>query len=115
MNRARGFLMLDIVGGLLIVTVLTIALATAVGEHGRSMSRLADSREALRLAERAMVEIQRTGATRIRGPQTQVRIEGVPGEGPPAGWRWAKVAVQYRRGSAELVGLVPASAAEVRP
>lgn len=98
--------MLDIVVGLAIVAVLTIGLTVTVGEHHRAMSRLRDSGEALRLAERALAELQ-SSAKASTIEHATVKVEPIAVDGAPAGWRWVRVSVTLRRGAAELTGLAP--------
>ena len=111
----RGFLMLDVSVALVVVTILTVALAITMGHQRRAMTRLSDTRQAIRLAEQALAELQRSGATALGGEDIDLKL--VPAEGPdaPTGWRWMRVAVTYRRGAAELTGLIPASPEGGRP
>ena len=55
---ARGFFTTDAIVGLILVAALAAALAVAAGRQRRAVTRLADSREAIHLAERAMTSRQ---------------------------------------------------------
>jgi len=102
----RGFLMLDVVVGLAVVVALTIGLTVTLGEHHRALARLRDSASALRLAERALAELQ-SGQPLSAPEQATVRVEPVSQAAEAPGWRWVRVSVTLRRGGAELTGLVP--------
>jgi hypothetical protein len=58
MTRRRGFLTIDAVAGLILLTTLAVVLATAIGQRVRAANRLADSRTASRLAEAALFDLQ---------------------------------------------------------
>jgi len=103
---ARGFLMLDVVVGLTVVVALTIGLTVTVGEHHRALARLRDSAGALRLAERALAELQ-SGQPLSAPEQATVKVEPVTQAAETPGWRWVRISVALRRGGAELTGLVP--------
>ena len=110
-----GLIVMDVVIGIVIVTVLAAALTSLVYAQRRAITRLHDSREAMRLAERAMAELASAGEAKIAGPRTTVKFALVEAADPPAGWRWVKVQVTHGTGAAELTGLAPASAKGVRP
>ncbi len=58
MNIRRGFFFMDALAAILLLAVLMVVLLTTMGQRMRASSRLADSREASRVAEKAMLDLQ---------------------------------------------------------
>jgi hypothetical protein len=58
MTHRRGFFFMDAVAAILLLAVLMVVLLTTMGQRMRAGSRLADSREASRLAEKALLDLQ---------------------------------------------------------
>lgn len=113
--RHRGFLIMDVIGGLLILSVLVAVLATAVFQQQKAVRRLDDSLAAVAIAERALADLQTGQAPQAEDPQsTVIQVHPIKGVQAPPGRVWVRVAVSYRTGGTELTGIAPASAAEVR-
>jgi len=101
----RGFILMDTLIALFVIGATTAMLLGAVTMNHRGAQRLAEQRQAMRLAERVLTELQ-TGSE----PATNVARIVVLDDAAPQGYRWVRVEVPYRRGDVALVGL-----AEARP
>ena len=97
----RGFFVLDAVTGLLILAALAVALTAALVSHGRLGRRLADTRAAVRLAERALID------PALDPPAgTSVRFRRIGGG--PDDLIWVEAAATVDGRTAELAGLLSA-------
>ena len=115
MSRARrchrrGFFSTDALVGLLIVAALAAALAVGAGRARRAALRLADTREAMHLAERALVALQFDKAVPADAPDARIVVQTLP-DPAPAGQRWVEVSATVRDRSSSLIGLAPVEAA----
>ena len=108
-RRAQGFFTTDALVGLLIVAALAAALAVGAGQHRRATTRLADAREALHVAERALVALQCGKPVPPDADDARVVVQTLP-DVAPAGQRWVDVSVTVRERSSSLVGLAPVEA-----
>ena len=114
-KRARhhaGFLLADAVGALLILSVLTAALATVVHRQARALAKLADRRVAGELAERTLVNLQLGRSPAVPAEATaagtHIEFHAAKGGDPLAGRMWIVVRVERNGQAAEVVGLAPA-------
>jgi hypothetical protein len=105
----RGFFTTDALVGLFIVTALAAALAVAAGRQRRAVTRLADSREAVYLAERALVCLQSGRSIPSTAADERIGVTALSGAAP-AGQRWVRVTTTVRQSTCDLVGLVPGEA-----
>ena len=105
--RRRGFMVMDAVGGLILVAILATVLAVALNRQNRAQQKLADSRAAVRVAERVLAELQASAKPAMEEDQTRIAV--VPAEGAPdvRGLVWVEVRVACWGQHASLVGLVP--------
>ena len=88
--------------GLILVVALMAVMAAMVWRHNLAGHKLADSRAALRLAERTLAELHSGGpVAQARGVQVR-RLSA----GPVAGTHWVEVQAIVDGRSATLVGLV---------
>ena len=104
--KTRAFMMADVLTGLAIVASLAIVLAVAVGRERAAEQKLADSRAAIRVAERAMLSLQRRQELpKIDGVALTVRkaARGIA----PAGYQWITIDSVVRGRHATLCGLAP--------
>jgi hypothetical protein len=92
--------------GLILVAALASALAVAAGRQRRSITRLADSRAAVHLADRSMVALQTSRTLPEASADEQVAVVPLPDDAPP-GQQWVRVTATVRGRSFELVGIVP--------
>ncbi|MDH3585069.1 MAG: hypothetical protein OER86_12725 [Phycisphaerae bacterium] len=105
--RGAGFILLDAIGALILLTALVSALAASSYQQHRALAALDAGQAALRLAERTMTDLQhgRPPATRVGAGR--VRLVSLPQAAPVGGWRWVRVEVSYEGSGASLTGLVP--------
>jgi type II secretory pathway pseudopilin PulG len=96
----RGFLLMDTLIALFVVGATVAMLAAAVAIHHRGAIRLADKRQAMRVAEQVLIEL-RTGGE----PDATVAHITPLDDAAPIGCRWVRVQVPYARGEVRLVGL----------
>jgi type II secretory pathway pseudopilin PulG len=110
--RPYGFFTIDALIGLFIIAALASALAVAMGRQRQSVTRFGDSRAAVHLAERALLNLQRGRPLPPVDDQTAISVKNLdtPGTGSQV---WVEVSATVRGRTQNLIGLVPA--AEARP
>lgn len=115
-TRHHAFITLDVLGGLIIVIVLATALVIGVSHQTRALRVVRDSKAAVAIAERAIVDLQagHKPTTEAGGKEATITVEPLHAVEAPEGWVWTRVDVRYGHGGAELTGLVPQAAAEVK-
>ena len=107
----RGLFLADVVIGLALLTVVAVLFTVAVGRQRRAGQRLADHREATRLAEAALTSLQAGRAAAPQPPATDavVTVREVVDAAPSSpNTRWAEARVEYHGRTVTLVGPVPA-------
>lgn len=109
-HHRRGFMFMDAVAGLVLITALATALAMSVGRQNRGEQKLADMRTATRIAEQTLAELRLTGKNSAVDGETRLTIQRAEGGWQAEGQRWVEIRVRYRGQSAQLVGLAPSSA-----
>jgi len=104
-KHPRGYFLFDVLTGLAILLVMTSLLAVALKRHYAASEKLADSRSAVRLAERTLLAMQHHQPA----PLELAKIEITPRNDQPApqGFAWAHVQVSLANSKAELIGIVP--------
>ena len=111
----RGYIATDAIMAVAIVVILSTVLAVAVSRQRRGSERLADSREAIRLAEATLTAMQ-SGAPVPAAPAgmtVQVRpVDAQPELAAPSGSAWVEVVVTHDGRSRGLTGIVRADAAK---
>ena len=103
----RGFMLVETIGGLIIIIALTATLATALIRQHNAARKLSDTRAAMRLAEETMTALQlgQPPPTQEEGVVIEIAPLGAA-EGSP-NHAWARVHVTMRNGrGASLIGLV---------
>jgi hypothetical protein len=100
MNTRRGFFFFDALAAILLLTVLTAVLMTTMGQRMRAAARLADSREASRLAEKALLDLQQHRA--VDAVDAGVTVTPLPNA--EAGLQWTAVTATVNGRSVRLVG-----------
>jgi hypothetical protein len=98
-----AWVFLDILIGILLISIIGVALSTGATWHNRALSHLADSRAATRLAESALISLQ------FGQHPTDKTIHLVPLRQPTEipGTTWLEVTATINGRSASLTGLVP--------
>ena len=112
MRRHRfraGWFFLDTVMAIAIVAILLIVLTAAVTRQRKAADRLADSRDAMRLAEQTMTSLQ-SGRAVTQAPGGGIRVEKLDTPSDLPQCAWARVTVTRGNSSRELIGLVRADA-----
>jgi hypothetical protein len=109
-GQRRAFFAADLIIALgLTVTVGTL-LVVAVSRHNRGADRLAETREAVSLAENTMIALQ-TGQPIPHAAQGQkIQVQKLDTPSGVEGMAWATVKTVVNGRSATLTGLVRASA-----
>jgi hypothetical protein len=116
--KRRGLMVADVAAGFSILIVLAVAFAVALAGRDRAARKLANTRAATRLAERAMVELQSTKPLPAPADGERVEVQPVDGAPPATGKSWVQVRATVQGQMASLYGAVPAAAsahAEVHP
>ena len=109
-HLARGFILHDTVMGLILVSTLILVLASAGGYHVRGVRQLAQTRDALYVAEGTLANL-RAGLAPGGLPGAVTReIVALDTVSPVAGRCWVRVTAASHGRHATLIGLVPAAA-----
>jgi hypothetical protein len=101
MQVRRGLFVADAVAGLLIISVLGVALVTAVTRSTRAHDKLADSAMAAQLAQQALSFLQE-GKSLPR--DITVTVGALKVDAPP-GFQWVEVNAAHGGRHATLIGL----------
>ncbi len=113
MNRSRparaGYVWIDAVVGLGIVSSLSIVLVTTVSRQHTAELRLADARAALHLAEQTLLNVQHGQPAPLLAPDSRLQLIPVTGD-TPKGYGWVRVSATVHGLERSLVGIVPAAA-----
>jgi hypothetical protein len=103
----RGFLVADAVIGLILLTVVGLAVATVCRWQSHAAKQLADERAATRAAEYALIELHQGHPVPAQlGEPVVVRVEPASGGGAAmGGYQWVRVTATCDGRSVALVGL----------
>ena len=109
MRPRRGWILLEVIGSIFIITLLAGTLFLATRQDEKGLDRLSDSRAAARVAEGALTALQtgQSPAALDDGSHVSVRELSRPSDLPKM--KWVQVSVLVGREQADLVGLVPVS------
>lgn len=102
-KHKRGYLIIDAAFGLALIGALIALLAAGATQYQRSTKRMAQQRQALRLAEEALTRLQFDEAP---GPDTSLSINPDPPATLPDR-RWVTVTAHVGDATANLTGLAP--------
>lgn len=105
-SRQRGIMLLDVTVGLIIIGIVATLLATAISRQSLASQRLAEQRDATRLAEDALSRLQANQPLPNTTGQV-IEVRYLPDETPVNGNSWVEVKATIGRRSATLTGLVP--------
>lgn len=105
-----GFLTADALAALVLLVVAGSALLIALSRARSGSTRLADTREAVRLAEAALTDLQSGVAPPADTPDARVVLSPCPGGRPIRGHHWEQVRASVRGQTRILIGLVPDAA-----
>jgi hypothetical protein len=103
-TRRRGFFISDAILGLAILVMIATALAIAAGRQNTAARKLANSRSAARMAERALVAMQ--SRTPVEASPS-VKVERLADASPAKGYTWVQVTATVEGRRALLIGLAP--------
>jgi hypothetical protein len=105
MKRRRALVFADAVVGLALITVIAGLLAVAVNRHQAAMNQLANSRAASRLAQSALISLER-GRPLPNDPRLAMRVLPSPANGPPIeGTRWIEIRATVNGQTEQFVAL----------
>jgi type II secretory pathway pseudopilin PulG len=107
MRRRRGWVFMDVVMALILISLIAMMLAIAAGWNRRALDHLSDSRAAARLAESSLISLQSGQAPASGAPITFRKLSAsteIPGHA------WVEVDAAVKKHHATLVGLVPQAA-----
>ena len=102
----RGFMLMDVIVGLIVVAVLTVTLGVAVTKQRRASDRLGDSRESARLAEQTLTALQTAVPPPAAPEGATVSVRRDEATKAPDGCMWAVVTVTQNGRSVDLCGIV---------
>ena len=99
----KAFLTIDVLAGLIMLSVLAVILSVGFTQRFRSAARLSNAREAARLAENALLDLRQNPAAKPASPD--VVVTPLP-EGESQPLRWVTVRATVHGRSVSLVGVV---------
>ncbi|HEX4055649.1 MAG TPA: type II secretion system protein [Tepidisphaeraceae bacterium] len=105
MRIRRGFVFIDVLMGMIIVSILGAILGGAAAMHQRSLKHLDATRAASHLAESALLSMQ-SGQPPRAAEKKSLAIHELSSADVP-GMSWVEVRATVHGRSASLVGLVP--------
>ena len=109
MRARNGWVFLDVVMGIILVSFIAAILGAAADFHQRALRHLADSRAAVRLAESALLSMQ-SGQTPPSYGDASLTFHRLSGSSDSPGKTWVRVEAAVGGRRASLVGLVPQNA-----
>ncbi|MHC4996554.1 MAG: hypothetical protein ACYTGQ_16025 [Planctomycetota bacterium] len=104
-KHPNAFVFIDTVTALVLAIFLTVMTTHSFLQQRQLQTRLADQRQAARIAERVLVDLQLGQTTLEADPDTRIGLERLEGGYRPDGRRWVRVTVEYREQEASLTGL----------
>jgi hypothetical protein len=110
MRARNGWVFLDVVMGIILVSLIAAILGAAADFHQRALRHLADSRAAARLAESALLSMQ-SGQTPPSYNDASLAFHRLSvSSDSPGNKTWVRVEAAVGGRRASLVGLVPQNA-----
>ncbi len=103
----RGFMLVDVTVGLIIIGLVGVLLATSLGRQRAATQRLGDSRDAARLAEESLTRLQMQQDLPPETARRKVTVRYLPDAPPSPGQSWAEVTATIQGRSVTLTGAVP--------
>jgi type II secretory pathway pseudopilin PulG len=104
-----GFFLIDAIFAMGIILLLTAVLTIAMTRQRRAADRMADTRDAVRLAERTLTALQTHRPAPAPPEGSAIEIRPLGAAKPAHGLAWVAVRVTHRGRSTELVGIAPAA------
>jgi type II secretory pathway pseudopilin PulG len=105
--RRRGFMMLDVLIGIILLGALLSVLGISANLRNRAAVRMASQRAAMQLAEKALADLQRGATTAPADSQDSVVVHR---SGQRIGaLEWVQVIASHEGRKASLSGLAPAT------
>jgi hypothetical protein len=109
MRARNGWVFLDVVMGIILVSFIAAILGAAADFHQRAQRHLADTRAAARLAESALLSMQ-SGQTPRPFGEASLAFHRLSASSDFPGKTWVRVEAAVGDRTASLVGLVPQTA-----
>ena len=105
MKYRRGFLFIDAIVALGLLTSVAMLLVVARSGLTKATRQADDRRAAVRIAERYLVEAALAKSPPATQPVADVRVNELS-TAAPAGWKWVTVRATVNGRSSELTGLI---------
>jgi type II secretory pathway pseudopilin PulG len=111
MRRRRGWVLLDMITAMLMLSATAGILATGEYAENNALRRLSDLRAATRAAEAVMTQLQRgSPAAFMTPPDMAIHMRVLPQSASSPQMDWVEVAATISKETATLTGMVPSSA-----
>ena len=107
-QRSRGFVLADVIMGLVIVGILAASLTVLMGRYRDASRRMSDMRAAVAVAEHAVAALQAGQPPPAPEADQELLLRPLDVEGTPPRLRWVRITVIHHDQQAELTALVPA-------
>jgi type II secretory pathway pseudopilin PulG len=110
MRTRQGWVLLDVLMGMIIVSILGALLGAAAAMHDRAAHHLDDTRAAMRQAESALLTMQSNQIPPEKptvGNGGFLTVKKLPAQSQTPGMTWIEVRATVHARTATLVGLVP--------
>ena len=102
-----AFFAADALIGLILVSALAAALWVSLERYSAADRALANTREALRTAESALIDLQSRRPLPTGADQRHIIVRPLPDPSPAVGRKWVRVSATVENREASLVGLIP--------
>ena len=104
----RGYFFIDSLIGLCIVSTVTVALLSTVRHEQHAERRLGASRDALHLAEHALLNLQHHQPLPPVTRASRISLQPTATGTAPAGYLWVNIEAAVDAERQSLIGIVPA-------
>ncbi|QNN22387.1 hypothetical protein HED60_08905 [Planctomycetales bacterium ZRK34] len=105
--RRHGFVLIDAIAAVTIVAALGVSMLYALHGYRGAMATLNDAKQAITLAEAALVKLQTGDGLPLSDADTTYDIEPINEGHLLPGRRWVRLRITHRGHEAELIGVVP--------
>ena len=85
--------MVDALLSMAVIVIIAAALAASTAQQRKAQVRLAESREAVRLAEQVLTALQSRQSAPTPPDGTDVRVFSLECDDVPSGWNWVTIRI----------------------
>jgi Tfp pilus assembly protein PilX len=108
MRSRQGWVLLDVLMGMIIISILGTLLGAAAAMHDRAAHHFDDTRAAMRQAESALLTMESNNKPTV-GNGGLLTVKKLPTQSQTPGLTWIEIRATVHTRTAALIGLVPES------